>query len=328
MNENHHVKGGLARSQALSPQQRSEIARKGAAARWSDLPQATHDGDLIIGEAAIPCAVLENKQRVLTQSGVMKALGRARQAKGRAYYSGDVNLPAFLTAKNLKPFIPNELYVTSSQIEFRRKGGGKAFGYPAELLPKVCAVFDDADRAGALTAGQKHVAEKARMLLRAFAQVGIVALVDEATGYQKERERDELHRLLAIYLSAEKLAWAKRFPDEFYRHLYRLKKWPWPTGRAKTPLVGKLTNKLIYERLPEGVLEELRKRNPTEHATGRRRYKHHQFLSEDLGQPDLRDHLLQLVAVMRASKDWRTFENNFEAAFPKRGTQIILDIDD
>ena len=67
----------------------------------------------------------------------MRGLGRARQAKGRSYYEGDVNLPAFLTAKNLKPFIPNELYVTSSQIEFRRKGGGKAFGYPAELLPKT-----------------------------------------------------------------------------------------------------------------------------------------------------------------------------------------------
>lgn len=35
---------------------------------------------------------------------------------GRAFYKGDVNLPAFLTAQNLKPFIPNELYVTSSQI--------------------------------------------------------------------------------------------------------------------------------------------------------------------------------------------------------------------
>lgn len=251
----------------------------------------------------------------------MKALGRARQAKGRSYYDGDVNLPAFLTAKNLKPFIPNELYVTSSQIEFRRRGAGKAFGYPAELLPKVCAVFDDADRAGALTAGQKHVAEKARILLRASAQVSIVALVDEATGCQFERERDELHRLLAVYLSAEKLAWAKKFPDEFYRQLYRLKDWRWPTGQA--PFVGHLTNKLIYERLPEGVLGELRRKNPTEQTTGRRKWKHHQFLSKDIGQPDLRDHILQLVAVMRASKDWESFVSNFEMAFPKRDGQTV-----
>ena len=32
--------------------------------------------------------------------------------------NADVNMPAFLTAKNLKPFISKELEVTSSQIEF------------------------------------------------------------------------------------------------------------------------------------------------------------------------------------------------------------------
>src|SRR5207244_8189939 len=109
-------------------------------ARWADWPQATLEGPLRLGNAVIPAAVLKDKRRVLTQSAVMKALGRARQAKGRSYYEGDVNLPAFITAKNLKPFIPNELYVTSSQVEFWRKGGGKAYGYPAELLPKICRV--------------------------------------------------------------------------------------------------------------------------------------------------------------------------------------------
>ena len=96
-------------------------------------------------------------------------------------------MPAFITAKNLKPFIPNELYVTSSQIEFRRKGGGKAYGYPAELLPKVCQVFVDADNAQKLNAHQKHIAEKARLLLTALGKIGIIALVDEATQYQKDR---------------------------------------------------------------------------------------------------------------------------------------------
>ena len=43
----------------------------------------------------------------------MLALGRALQAKGREYYKGDVNLPAFLIANNLKPFISYDLEVTS-----------------------------------------------------------------------------------------------------------------------------------------------------------------------------------------------------------------------
>ena len=147
--EDIQSKGGLARAEALSSEERSEIAAKAAAARWN-LPKATHEGDLHLGNYTIHCAVLENGQRVLTQSDFMRALGRARQAKGRAYYDSDVNLPAFLTAKNLKPHIDEELYVTSSQVEFKPLRGSKAFGYPAELLPKVCDVFLKARDAGDL----------------------------------------------------------------------------------------------------------------------------------------------------------------------------------
>jgi len=83
------------------------------------LPQAEYEGAIRIGEVEIPVAVLADGRRLITQSGMMLALGRARQAKGRQYYNSDVNMPAFLTAKNLKPFISKELEVTSSQIKFR-----------------------------------------------------------------------------------------------------------------------------------------------------------------------------------------------------------------
>src|SRR5712672_3146512 len=165
--ESYQAKGGNERAKRLTPEERSEIARKAARAKWdANLPQAEHEGVLKIGEAEIPCAVLKDGRRVLTQSGLMKAIGRARQAKGRQYYDGDVNLPAFLTAKNLKPFISKELEVTSSQIEFRTERGIKAYGYPAELLPKVCEVFLKAKDALALTANQEHIALKAQILIR------------------------------------------------------------------------------------------------------------------------------------------------------------------
>jgi hypothetical protein len=169
------LKGGKARAEALTPEERSESARQAAEARWAkhknreetaNLVRATHEGILEIGNVQIPCAVLDTKQRVLTQSGFMMALGRARQAKGRGYYNADVNLPAFLTAQNLKPFISKELEVTSSQIEFKPLKGHIAFGYPAELLPKVCDVFLDAEAAQVLTQGQKHIAERAHILIR------------------------------------------------------------------------------------------------------------------------------------------------------------------
>jgi hypothetical protein len=179
-------KGGKARAKALSSEQRSAIATRAAMSRWQkDLPRASHEGVLKLGSVEIPCAVIDGRQRLITQSGFMVALGRARQAKGRRHYSGDVNLPAFLTAQNLKRFVSKDLEVTSSQIEFVAMNGQRAFGYPAELLPKVCDVYMDAEEAGELTKGQVHVAKQAKLLMRGLAHVGIVALVDEATGFKR-----------------------------------------------------------------------------------------------------------------------------------------------
>ncbi|MGD0909597.1 MAG: P63C domain-containing protein, partial [Candidatus Acidiferrales bacterium] len=254
------TKGGLARAKALSPERRSEIARAAVEARWAKegkvpLPKATHEGLLDVGDIVIPCAVLENGQRVLTQSGLMKALGRARQAKGREYYDADVNMPAFLTAKNLKPFISPELGVTSSQIEFRTVRGMSAFGYPAELLPKVCGVFLDADDAGALTKGQKHIAVQARVLIRGLAHVGIIALVDEATGYQDERSRDALAKILEAFIAKELRPWVRTFPTDFYKEMFRLRQIPYRSDVKRPQYIGVLTNDLVYARLAPGVLE-------------------------------------------------------------------------
>lgn len=122
----------------------------------------------------------------MTQSDMMRALGRSRQAKGRGFYDADVNLPAFLTAKNIKGFIPSDLYVTSSQIEFIMPNGQKAFGYKAELLPQVCEVYLEARDAGALLQSQMHIAQQADILIRSLARVGITALVDEGSLHMAE----------------------------------------------------------------------------------------------------------------------------------------------
>jgi hypothetical protein len=319
------TKGGIARAESLTAKERSGIARKAALVRWSsDVPKATHEGVLHLGSLAIPCAVLESGQRVLTQSGFMKALGRARQAKGRQYYDADVNMPAFLTAKNLKPFISKDLEVTSTQIEFRTVKGARAFGYPAEILPKVCDVFLDAEEADALIASQKHIATRAKMLIRGLARVGIVALIDEATGYQEVRDKLALQAILDKFLRKELAAWAKRFPDEFYQEIFRLRNWDWKGMRINRPqVVAKYTNDLVYERLAPRILQELELRNPRDER-GHRRNKHHQWLTEDVGHPALAQHLYAVIALMRASVSWNQFKSMLNQALPKRGDTLSL----
>jgi hypothetical protein len=307
-------------------ERRRHIASLGGKARWADLPFSTHEGPLTLGDATIPAAVLNDKRRVLTQSDVMRALGRARQAKGRSYYDGDVNLPVFITAKNLKPFIPKELYVTSSQIIFRTMRGTKAFGYPAELLPKICQVFIDADSAGKLNAHQKHIAAKARLLRKGLESVGIIALVDEATRYQEDRPRDELQKILAAYISPTLLPWTERFPLEFFKEMFRVYGWPWPYSEEDYPgplgprYAGKLVRQIIFENLPPGVLAKLDELNPAD-SNWQRKSRMSQLLSSEIGHP----HVEKLVAVatmlFKVSDNRDAFWRNYKKAFPKKGDQ-------
>ena len=294
------------------------------------LPKATHEGVIVLadGKIEIPCAVLDDGQRLITQSGFMKALGRARQAKGRQYYSADVNMPAFLTANNLKPFIPNKLGVTSSQIEFYRVKGGAAYGYADDLLPTVCGVFIDAEDAGALTKAQLHIAAQARLLIRGLTHVGITALIDEATGYQEVRDRKALQDILDKYLLAEYAKWAKRFPDEFYKEIFRLRGWQWQGMKVNRPqVVGHYTNDIVWDRLAPGVRKELENLNPPV-KTGSRATKHHQYLTPDVGHPALQRHLVGVMAVMRGSLKWVPFMRALQRAYPKINTNFDLPLED
>jgi hypothetical protein len=311
------TKGGRARAKKLSPEQRQAIARKAADARWEKagkvLPKATHEGVLIIGDIEIPCAVLEDGTRVLTQSGVMLALGRARQAKGRQYYDADVNLPAFLTAKNLKPYIPQELTVTSSQIEFKALNGNRAFGYRAELLPKICGVFLDAEKEGVLVPTQAHIVEQAMMLIRGFASVGIIALVDEATGYQYDRPRKDLEEYLKKFLSDSLRRWVRTFPGDYFKHLCRLKGVQLRPDMKLPQYFGHLTNDLVWRRIAPGLLKALKERRE---ERGRPSNKLFQWTSEELGKPELLMHLGMVVGLMKLHTDYDAFHKQLDQIAP------------
>jgi hypothetical protein len=151
-------------------------------------------------------------------------------------------------------------------------------------------------------------------------------LVDEATGYQEVRNRQALQAILDAFLRHELAAWAKRFPDEFYREMFRLRGWEWKQVSVKRPiLVGKLTNDVVYERLAPGILVELENRNPKDDR-GRRAHRHHQWLTEDVGHPALAQHLHAVIGLMRASKDWSQFHSMLDRAFPRRGEVVQLEL--
>ena len=309
-------KGGRARAKKLSPEERTAIAKKAAEERWAGrVPRATHDGELHIGDMTIQCAVLDDGSRVLTQEGFLIAIGRSgKPAKGRG--SQVEKVAPFLDLQNLKPFVSKELEDSTKPIVFRAPSGSRAYGYRAELLPKVCEVYLQARDAGALLKSQTNMAKACDILVRGLAGVGIVALVDEATGFQYDRSRRALEEILEAFIKDELGKWAKRFPDDFYIELFRLKGLKWPSQKNPPQYVGHWTNNLVYKRLAPGVLEELKEKTPKTRR-GHRKHRYHQWLTDDVGHPKLQEHISAVLALMRSSDDWDDFEKRLNKALPK-----------
>ncbi len=329
------ARGGHARAEVLSPDERTQIAQKAAAARWGEAKtqKATHLGEFTIGERNIACAVLEDGTRVLSQKAVAAALGRSRgglyQPKFRADGEGE-KLPFYINAANLRQFISKDLLrVLSHPIPYRDfRGGTNARGIPAIALPQICDVWLRAREAGVLSAPQKIVAQRAEMLMRVLAQVAIIALVDEATGYQAVRPRDALQQYLDKLISKELAAWVKTFPDEFYENIYKLKNWPWPgMGKNRYSVVAQYTNDLVYERLAPGLRKELEAKNPR-NAKGYRPAKNFQWLTSEIGHPMLAQHLYSLMMFQRLaiaqSFGWNRFVKMVDQVHPKKGTTLDL----
>lgn len=289
----------------------------------------TPDQPLIIGDIEIPCYVLEDETRVLSQRGMVAALG-FRSTGGSS--GSDSKVPRFLTSKRLKAFISNDLLmILNEPMLFSPPQGQMAFGYPATVLPDVCDVILSARDAGKLGKYQisvaSRVASQCELIIRGLARVGIIALVDEATGYQEIRAKRALADILEKFIAEELQPWTKTFPYDFYKQIFRLKRWPGPDGAKRPSVIGHYTNDIVYERVAPGVLEELKKLNPAK-PSGGRKWRHHQWFKPDPGYIKLNQHIAAVTALMRASANWDKFQSNLKRAFPKLRDQLDLPLDD
>ena len=281
------------------------------------------DRPLIIGEIEIPCYVLEDETRVLTQTGIIFGLGITRGPS--ITLDGGAQLPRFAASKALAPHIIGEtMDALKSPIRFvPPQGGRNAFGYPATLLPEICDAYLIARAAGDLQGQQMHVAARCELLVRGLARVGIIALVDEATGYQEIRARYALATILEKFIAAELQSWTKTFPYAFYEQIFRLKGWSGPDGVKRPSVIGHYTNDFVYARLAPGVLEELQDINPTL-PEGHRKDRHHQWFTPDFGHPKLREHIAGVTALMRAAPNWNAFKRSLQRAYPRLNEQVPM----
>lgn len=330
--ESIQSQGGKARAEILSPEKRKSIAAAAAAARWGT-PKASHGGTIQIGPwANCQCFNVEidgEVKRLISQDSFMNIVGIVGTGKVGAKRIAHLLDNPYISPKKAVGLVE----AISNPVRFIIENRMVAFGYEGKLIVEYCKAMMEARRIGALPEYALGYAEACEKVVIALAGVAIAAIIDEATGFQLVRERNALAALLDRYLRNEFSAWAKRFPDEFYQELFRLRGWEWKGMKVNRPqCVGNDTNDLVYSRLEVGILKELEIKNPWIPDKTRRQGYHHSLLTDDFGVPALAQHLHTIITIMRGfpAGKWTRFKEFLDTTMPKKGdsVQFILDLDD
>lgn len=238
--------------------------------------KALYQAPLPIAGVDLECAVLDDHDntRVIGMTSVFTAFDRVARSNNRV-----ISVPAFMDAKNLQPYINQELKELIKPIEYF-DGKAEKMGYNALILSAMCEMYLQARRDGVLVSKQVHLAEKAEILQSAFARLGMIALIDEATGFQRDRSHDALRILLEKYISEGMQKWIKTFPDSFFKELDKLYDNQETKSQKRPQYYGSFINKYVYDPIENGyVKRKLDKLNIKDN--GKRKARFHQWLSDE-----------------------------------------------
>lgn len=319
-------KGGRARASVMTAEERSEQARAAAQARWRKrkseeapveateeeslvadvvpitedmpLPHSLLKGTLPMAGVELECHVLSDGRRVFTQREIVRILsGQTNGDLGRYLSRNQLYSPGS---------IDNEI------IRFKIPGtGGPANGYEATLLIQICELYLDARDQNRLHPSQEKLARVAETVIRACAKVGIIALIDEATGFQEVRKKNALRLKLQAFISEDMQEWARMFPEEFWLELARLEGTRY-SPRNRPLRWGKYVMMFVYDAIDEDIGKKLREINP--HPQHRR--NHHQWL-KDFGREKVNNHIQQVIAIMKLCDDMPEFRRKFDRVYSK-----------
>ena len=291
--------------------------------------KATHgspEKQIVLGDRNIQCYVLQDGTAVLSGRGLTDALSLDEKAiNGKRSQSR--KLDSFFTNKLLKPFIDADLARRiENPIRFTRpgRGGTVAKGFEATTLTHICRAVLKGRRDGAFEGNSYllRIADECEIIVSAFSDIGIVATIYEITGYERDKAVDAYQQYLEKFIRKEAAKYIEQFPVEFFELMCDLKGWPYEKGVTKYyQAMGHVINDVIYSRLAPGILTEIDDRNPR--VDGKRKTKKYNWLTVDLGLPQLNAHLNGVMTLAKANTTWRKFSDQMARVFPVHNDPTI-----
>ena len=178
-----------------------------------------------------------------------------------------------------------------------------------------------------LTETQKFLGERAQAMLISLANTTLDSILYQESGFWNAIEGQRVADILEKYLQDHARKWAKTFPDDFWVKLIKVKGYPSYVALKRPAFVGHWVNDIVYDRLVPGARKKLNDLNPRLPA-GYRKNKNHQFTTEDYGLPELKAHLIKVMAYMDAAANDTQFMRMLNRGTPKFGDTYEMPLDD
>lgn len=278
------------------------------------VPMAKWAGVLQIGENELPCYVLDDGRRVISRTGATSSL------TGRT----GGNLESYIGVEALRGFMPDDF--ADQMIEFTLEGvrNKTVRGITAESFLEICKAYMRALNANALQSQrQREIAVHAGIFAAACATTGLIALIDEATGYQYDRAEDALRLKMRVFLEEEMRQWEKTFPDQLWTEFGRLTNWKGAVHSQRPRYWGKLVMELVYDYLDSDVATWLRENAPEP----RKGQNYHQWLSSQYGLKRLTEHIWMVIGMAATCQTLPELRQRLAERFGKHPVQFTLFMD-
>jgi hypothetical protein len=326
-------KGGRVRAERLSSEERRASASKAASMRWAKPPTeltadpgnthahetradtppspfAKHKGELSLGGPPIDVYVLDTQDRVISLRAVVKTISGVEAG----------NLGDYIGVSALKPFINSDLILGETK-DFHLPGSPlKGRGITAEQFIEILNGYVRAFEVGALTTKrQREIAIKCSIVLGACAKVGLIALIDEATGYQYERAEDALQIKLRAFIADELREWEKTFPDDLWEQFGRLTNWK-GSLHQRPKWWGHLVMELIYHALDPDIAKYLKDNKPKPYHG----QNYHQWLTQDIGLRALLPHIYEVIGIAKTCHDMRELREKVALHYGREPVQLTM----
>lgn len=276
----------------------------------SEYPFAKYSGTLQLGNQQVDCYVLNNETRVISMRATVKAIANDD--------NGD--LAKYVGTRALQPYVSPDL-LTTQIVEFIIPGNPvRSKGINAETFLDICSAYVASFTSGEkLTSKQRRIAINCSILLSACAKTGLIALIDEATGYQHVRDENALQVKLRAFISEELRAWEKTFPDELWEEFGRLTNWQ-GSLHQRPKYWGKLVLELIYDAMDPDIAAYLKDNKPK--PTHGQNY--HQWLSEDIGLRALTTHINQITGIAKTCSTMDELRHKVALHYGKESLQLTM----